>query len=233
MDIHERKDEEYVDIHIERRRFIWISVLVLIGLLTLVVLTVNKIRDLAERVVTPEEYRPTPEVYDIQGYPAASEKLFEEFLGRGDNRLRFALLEKFLQLHRVDKVVPPYELLRQGSDWLLVGEPPFAIPPMEQWGTMVDTLRVIQREIIPRIGPVVVLSGWRTPHYNGKAGGANASKHLHFCGVDLVPQHRFTRKQLLPVLRDIHKKSGKQWNMGLGIYSGIRFHVDTCGYRRW
>lgn len=233
MDIHESEDHEYVDIHIERRRVIWISVLVLVGLLALVVLTVDKVRELAERIVTPVEYSPIPDVYDIKGYLAASEKLFEEFLSRGDNRKRFTALERFLKLNHVDKVVPPYELLRQGSDWLLVGEPPFAIPPKKQWKTMVNTLKVIQREIIPRIGPVVVLSGWRTPHYNGKAGGANSSKHLHFCGVDMVPQHKFTRKQLLPILRKIHKESGKQWNMGLGIYSGIRFHVDTCGYRRW
>jgi hypothetical protein len=49
----------------------------------------------------------------------------------------------------------------------------------------------------------------------------------------MVPNRNYSRKELLPILRDIHRTAGKKWNMGLGIYSGVRFHVDTCGYRRW
>lgn len=233
MDIHESKDHEYVDIHIERRRVIWITVLVLVGIIALAILTADKIRELVERIVTPVEYRPIPDVYDIKGYPAASEKAFDKFLSHGDNREKFAKLENYLQLNEVDQVVPPYELLRQGSDWQEIGEQPFAIPPEENWETMVDTLRVVEQEIIPRIGPVLVLSGWRTSAYNAKAGGSNYSKHMHFCGLDMVPEKKFSRKQLVPVLRDIHKRVGRKWDMGLGIYKGIRFHVDTCGYRRW
>lgn len=233
MDVHESEDHEYVDIHIERRRIIWLSVLVLAGIIALVVLTADKLRELAERIVTPVEYRPIPDVYEIQGYAAASEKAFDKFLSEGNNRETYAKLENFLQRNQVDQVVPPFQLLRQGSDWQEIDEPPFAIPPQENWKTMVDTLRVVQEEIIPRIGPVHVLSGWRTDTYNGKAGGSKRSKHMHFCGLDMVPEKKFSRKQLVPILRDIHKKSGRKWNMGLGIYSGVRFHVDTCGYRRW
>lgn len=233
MDIKESEDHQYFDIHIERRRVIWIGILVLLGLLTLVILTVDKVRELAERIVTPVEYRPLPEVYDIKGYAAASEFAFEKFLRQGNNRENFAKLENFLQLNRVDQVVPMYEILRQGSDWQKIDEPPFAIPPEDNWQSMVNTLKVLQREVIPRIGPVTVLSGWRTASYNTKAGGAKSSKHLHFCGLDMVPQRKFKRRQLIPVLRDIHKSAGEEWDMGLGIYSGIRFHIDTCGYRRW
>ncbi|MFC6633622.1 D-Ala-D-Ala carboxypeptidase family metallohydrolase [Microbulbifer taiwanensis] len=236
MDIHESEDHEYVDIHIERRRVIWISALVLVGIIALVVLTMDKVRELAERIVTPVEFKPVPEipdVYDIKGYAAASEKAFDTFLSHGDNREIYAKLENFLQLNQVAEVVPSYELLRQGSDWQEIDEPPFAIPPEENWETMVDTLKVLQDEIIPRIGPVVVLSGWRTSGYNAKAGGSKRSKHMHFCGLDMVPKNKYTRKQLVPILRDIHKRVGREWNMGLGIYSGVRFHVDTCGYRRW
>lgn len=234
MDIHESEDHEYVDIHIERRRVLWIAAVVLVGLAVLVVLTVDKVRDLAERVVTPAEYRPDiPEVYDVRGYPAASERAFEEFLTEGDNRAKFDAMLRFLKINGVDEVIPPYELLRQGTDWQQIGEPPFALPPESYWETMVDTLRVLQEEIIPRIGPVTVLSAWRTPGYNAKAGGARTSKHMHFCGLDMVPDNDYTRRQLIPILRDIHQKVGKKWNLGLGIYSGVRFHVDTCGYRRW
>lgn len=233
MDIHESEDHKYVDIHIERRRIIWITALVLAGIIALLVLTVDKMRELAERIVTPVEYRPLPDFYQIKGYNAATEKAFNDFLSQGSNRENFAKLENFLQKSNVDKVVPPFTLLRQGSDWQEVDEPPFAIPPEKDWPSMVKTLRAVQQEIIPVIGPVHVLSGWRTNSYNQKAGGSKRSKHMHFCGLDMVPEKKFSRKQLLPILRDIHKRAGKKWNMGLGIYSGIRFHVDTCGYRRW
>jgi len=231
MDIRESEGRNSADTRIKRRRLLWIGALALVGIIALVALTTDKVRELAERIIT--EYKPVPDVYDIKGYAAASEKAFARFLREGNNRETYAELKNFLQSNQVDQVVPPFELLRQGSDWREVGEPPFAIPPKENWKAMVDTLRVVQQEIVPRIGPVHVLSGWRTYGYNGKAGGSRRSKHMHFCGLDMVPQKKFSRKQLVPILRDIHKRVGKQWNMGLGIYSGVRFHVDTCGYRRW
>ncbi|SDK61597.1 D-Ala-D-Ala carboxypeptidase family metallohydrolase [Microbulbifer yueqingensis] len=242
MDIKESADHEWIDIHIERRRVIWISVLVLAGVLLLAIFTVNMVQDLAERVVTPRAYVPEqrvpetariPDVSDIKGYAAASARAFERFLDEADRREIYTRLQHFLHINKVDGVLPSYQLLRQGSDWQEIGEPPFALPPEQNWESMVDTLRVIQEEIIPRIGPVTVLSGWRTSSYNAKAGGSKRSKHMHFCGVDLVPERDYSRKELVPILRDIHRDVGKKWDMGLGIYSGVRFHVDTCGYRRW
>ncbi|MFD1216966.1 MULTISPECIES: D-Ala-D-Ala carboxypeptidase family metallohydrolase [Microbulbifer] len=240
MDIKETPDHEFVDIHIERRRLLWIIGLLLVGCIALVVLTAEKVRELADRIVTPVEYIPpepvdpdVPLVSRIKGYNAATGAAFEKFLDEGDNRAYFDKLQHFLDINHVGDVVPSYELMRQGTDWQEIDEPPFAIPPEKDWESMVDTLKVLQDYIIPAIGPVVVLSGWRTAEYNAKAGGARSSKHMHFCGLDMVPEDDYTRKQLLPKLRRIHKKYGRQWNMGLGIYSGIRFHVDTCGYRRW
>ena len=242
MDIKESEDHQFIDIHIERRRVIWISLLVLASILVLVVLTVDKVGELAERIVTPREYAPVekipetleiPDIYDIKGYAAASPKAFEKFLDESNNRAAYTRLQHFLYINKVDGVVPSYQLLRQGSDWQKVGEPAFAIPPEKDWATMVDTLRVLRDQVIPRIGPVTVLSGWRTQKYNAKAGGSRRSKHMHFCGLDMVPERDYTRSQLVPMLRNIHSKSGKRWNMGLGIYSGVRFHIDTCGYRSW
>lgn len=243
MDIKESPDHKFVDIHIERRRVIWIVALVLICSLVLVVLTVEKVRELAERIVSPVEFIPEPEVlpidpdvpliYHIKGYAAATSVAFEKFLDEGDNRERFEKLERFLEINHVGDVVPPFELLRQGTDWQQIGEPPFAVPPEDTWEAMVDTLKVLKNYIIPEIGPVIVLSGWRTARYNAKAGGARTSKHMHFCGLDMIPEEEYTRKQLLPKLRKIHQRHGRKWKMGLGIYRGVRFHVDTCGFRRW
>ena len=242
MDIKETPDHEFVDIHIERRRLLWIFGLTLVGCIALVVFTVEKVRELADRIVSPVEYIPpkvepidpdVPLISRIKGYHAATGAAFENFLEEGDNRVHFDKLRHFLDINEVADVVPPFELMRQGTDWQKIDEPPFAIPPEENWETMVDTLKVLKDYVIPAVGPVVVLSGWRTSSYNAKAGGARTSKHMHFCGLDMIPEDEYTRRQLLPKLRRIHQKHGRQWNMGLGIYSGIRFHVDTCGYRRW
>ncbi|WP_226664369.1 D-Ala-D-Ala carboxypeptidase family metallohydrolase [Microbulbifer aggregans] len=243
MDIKETPDHEFFDIHIERRRLIWIVALTLVATIALVVLTVEKVAELAERIVSPVEHipepEPTPEPVDpdvplnIKGYAAASAAAFDKFLNEGDNRAHFDRLAHFLSINEVGDVIPPFQLMRQGSDWKKIDEPPFAIPPEENWETMVDTLKTLKEFVIPEVGPVVILSGWRTSSYNAKAGGARTSKHMHFCGLDMVPEDEYTRKQLLPKLRRIHKNHGRKWNMGLGIYSGIRFHVDTCGYRRW
>ncbi|MCK7597852.1 D-Ala-D-Ala carboxypeptidase family metallohydrolase [Microbulbifer sp. CAU 1566] len=243
MDIKETPDHEFIDIHIERRRVIWIVALVLISLLALVVLTVEKTRELAERVVSPVEFIPEPPplpkapdlplIFKIKGYSAASSSAFDKFLDSGNNREQFDELKQFLEVNNVGDVVPIFELMRQGTDWQEIGEQPFAIPPRKDWKTMVATLRVIRDHIIPELGQVTVLSGWRTPGYNAKAGGARSSKHLHFCGVDLIPEADFTRGELLPKLRKIHQRYGRKRNIGLGIYSGVRFHIDTCGFRRW
>ncbi|WHI51472.1 D-Ala-D-Ala carboxypeptidase family metallohydrolase [Microbulbifer sp. MLAF003] len=233
MDI---QDNKATETNSPRRRLLLLAAILIAAIITVLLFTSEKTRELGERLISPIDLLPLPEIpdiYDIQGYPAASERLFSRFLKQEDNNILFSKLKNFLRINQVDQVVPPFELLRQGSDWQDLDEPPFAIPPVGNWGTMVYTLRAVQREIVPIIGPVTVVSGWRTTSYNSKAGGSRGSKHLHFCGLDIVPQKKFSREQLVPVLKNIHKYNGQQWNMGLGIYKGIRFHVDTCGYRRW
>lgn len=236
MDIQDNRECELESPQTQRRRLLLFGAILLAAILVILLFTSEKTRELGERLISPIDLLPLPEipdVYDIQGYPAASERVFSRFLKQKGNHALYSKLKDFLRINRVDQVVPPFELLRQGSDWQDLDEPPFAIPPVENWGAMVYTLRAVQREIVPIIGPVTVVSGWRTTSYNSKAGGSRGSKHLHFCGLDIVPQKKFSREQLVPVLKNIHKHNGRQWNMGLGIYKGIRFHVDTCGYRRW
>ncbi|MDP5209692.1 D-Ala-D-Ala carboxypeptidase family metallohydrolase [Microbulbifer sp. 2205BS26-8] len=236
MNFQENKDRNPINRQSRRRRIILTGAILIVVTIILLFATFDRMRELGDRVINPIDLLPLleiPNVYDIQGYPAASERAFTRFLKQDNNRHLFSRLKVFLQANQVHKVVSPFELLRQGSDWRDLNEPPFAIPPEEYWKTVVDTLKVIRQEIVPRIGPVTVLSGWRTASYNRKAGGSKGSKHLLFCGLDVVPQKNFSREQLVPVLRDIHRRNGRPWKMGLGIYKSIRFHVDTCGYRRW
>ncbi|WOX04174.1 D-Ala-D-Ala carboxypeptidase family metallohydrolase [Microbulbifer pacificus] len=170
---------------------------------------------------------------ELKGYRVATAASLKDFLRTGANRREFDQFVLFLEEAGVADTIEPENLLRQGSDWLDIKEPPFAIPPRQQWPNIVATLKLIRDEVIPSIGPVDIVSAFRTETYNHKAGGSQKSKHRTFCGVDLVPRSNIGRTELVEELHNLHARLGPASNMGLGIYSGVRFHVDTCGYRRW
>lgn len=140
-----------------------------------------------------------------------------------------ALLER----EGVEDVVPPWHLWRQGTDWRGVGEPPFAAPPVEQWAGIVPTLRILRDEVVPRVGKIEVVSGFRTEIYNQEAGGAPGSRHRWFEAVDVVPRRWWSRPALHVVLLGWWVDRGEALNLGLGLYSGTRFHVDAWKYRKW
>jgi len=77
--------------------------------------------------------------------------------------------------------------------------------------------------------PVTIHSGYRTPSYNKKVGGAKNSQHLKGTAAD------FTVEGIAPlqVWRDIHE--GKIFGEhlgGLGRYTTFT-HLDTGSRRRW
>jgi len=170
---------------------------------------------------------------ELKGFRVATQQSFDRFLRRGDNRARVTRLASYLQERGVDDVTALQNLLRQGTDWLDIGEPPFAIPPGDRWRNMIDTLAILRDEVVPAVGPVDVLSAYRTDNYNRKSGGADTSRHRDFCGLDLIPQSNISRKELVEELRSLYARLGPESNLGLGIYDGLRFHIDTCGYRTW
>lgn len=171
--------------------------------------------------------------FELQGFRVASESTFNQFLRQRDHRARYRELGGYLQQAGVGDVTEVVNLLRQGSDWLDINEPAFAIPPRESWDNIVATLILVRDELEPAIGPVDILSAYRTDNYNRKAGGAQGSKHRNFCGLDVVPRSNIGRKELAEELRTLHARLGPESKLGLGLYSDVRFHVDTCGYRRW
>lgn len=170
---------------------------------------------------------------ELQGYRVATTEHFNSFLRRDDNRERAARLFDYLEAEGVGDALDAENLLRQGTDWLDIGEPAFAIPPRELWRNMVATLALVRDELTPSVGPVDVLSAYRTANYNRKTGGRASSRHRDFCGLDLVPKSNISRKELVEELRSLHARLGPDSNMGLGIYDDVRFHIDTCGYRSW
>lgn len=171
--------------------------------------------------------------YELKGYRVADQRSLDAFLRREDNRAQLVGLTDFLRRAGVGDVIPAANLLRQGPDWLDIEEPPFALSPPDQWRNMVATLKLVRDRVQPAVGPVAIISAYRSDSYNRKAGGANGRAHRAFCALDLVPQSNISRKELVEELRSLHARLGPESNFGLGVYSDVRFHVDTCGYRSW
>ena len=165
----------------------------------------------------------------LKGYPAR----FKAYVLLNELYSEVRDFEQLLRENHVAGVVPIDQLWLQGTEWQSRQHTAYAIPPREHWPAMVRTLRFVKHEVLPLIGPVEVQSGFRTVAYNLAAGGASRSKHMEFSALDLRPVHKFPRALLHQRLKRLWKLRGKQWDLGLGLYSGVRFHVDTSGYRSW
>ena len=166
-------------------------------------------------------------------YDTPTHDQFEVFIAEPGQRESFDAFVDFLVKHGVSDVVEPWHLWRQGTDWRSVGEPPFATPPRDQWPGIVPTLQVVRDEVVPLTGPVEVVSGFRTEVFNQKAGGAKGSRHKWFEAVDVIPLTHWRRGALHGVLVPWWEQRGKPKKVGLGLYDGVRFHVDTWKFRTW
>ena len=141
--------------------------------------------------------------------------------------------EGWLAQQGLSDVVPMEGLTRSATDWRKCKGQAYAVPPRDYWPAIAPTLRLLEDEIKPLVGPLRVDSGWRSPKINECVGGAKASKHMSYQALDLTPLSDITRDELIVRLCTFHREYGAQYNMGLGIYSGTRFHIDTGGFRRW
>lgn len=144
-----------------------------------------------------------------------------------------AQYDRWLVGQGLSAVVPMEGLTRSATDWRRCKGQPYAVPPREYWPAIAPTLRLLETEIKPLVGPVRVDSGWRSPKINACVGGAKGSKHMTYQALDLSPLSPITREELIVRLCAFHRDHGAHYNMGLGIYNGTRFHIDTGGFRRW
>lgn len=142
-------------------------------------------------------------------------------------------LNDYLATYRVAGVVPTWQLLRTASDWLKCGEQAFEVPPPDYWPNLVQTLRFIHEQVVPAVGPIEVVSGFRNTTLNQCAGGAQESAHRYYQAVDLVPLRPTTREVLIRDLCNAHARRGGSYGVGLGFYVGVRFHIDSRKYRSW
>jgi hypothetical protein len=139
----------------------------------------------------------------------------------------------YLVSAQVGGVVPTWQLLRTATSWQSCGAQPFEIPPTDQWPHIIDTLRYIRDYVIPALGPVEPVSGYRNPALNACAGGAPESAHKLYSAIDLVPLRPVTREVMMRTLCGDHSAHGADYHAGLGFYAFMRFHIDSTKYRRW
>ncbi|MGI8704972.1 MAG: hypothetical protein ACR2JJ_04135 [Sphingomicrobium sp.] len=147
--------------------------------------------------------------------------------------LRVRAFNAYLTVHGVGGVVPTWQLLRTASDWRKCGGQPFEVPPTEHWPNIVHALRYVGAFIEPVIGDVEPVSAYRNAPLNACAAGAATSTHLTGGGIDMVPLRPLTRESLMVTLCRIQLDSGRWNGIGLGLYKGVRFHIDSRKFREW
>jgi hypothetical protein len=141
--------------------------------------------------------------------------------------------EAWQQAAGVRNVLPTWQLVRTASMWRECGGEPFEVPPFTLWPGMVKTLKFIRDHVVPAVGPVEAVSGYRNPALNQCAHGAPGSAHRAFFAIDLVPLRPTTRRQLFDEICPAHARYGPAATAGLGFYTYTRFHIDTRSFRRW
>lgn len=157
----------------------------------------------------------------------------QHWLSVPDHATELTAFDTWLFTQGVGGIVPTTDLWRQGTDWRALAQPPFAVPPRDLWPGIVPTLVVLRDEVIPLVGPVEVVSGFRTFRYNQLAGGAPGSRHRWFEALDVLPRAPWPRRVLHHRLVGWWRTDGPGAQVGLGLYEHTRFHVDTWRHRTW
>ncbi|KAF0186783.1 MAG: hypothetical protein FD163_58 [Hyphomonadaceae bacterium] len=141
--------------------------------------------------------------------------------------------ERFLAHNGVGNVLPTYQILRTASMAGVCNESAFYVPPQKFWPNIVTTLKFIRSHVIPQIGEIEAVSGYRNPILNVCARGAKGSAHAKYFALDLVPTSNIGRKELIARICKAHREYGPEFGIGLGFYNGTRFHIDSRSFRRW
>ncbi len=139
----------------------------------------------------------------------------------------------FLAERRVAGLLPVWQLVRTSSSWRECSAERFEVPPVDLWANIVNTLAFVKHEVQPAIGEVEALSTFRNAHLNDCSQGKPRSAHRMFFAMDLVPASDIDRGEMIARLCAAHAERGPEYRVGLGFYSGSRFHIDTSGFRKW
>ena len=148
-------------------------------------------------------------------------------------RAQVMAFRQYLDNDGVGEVLPTWQLVRTASMWRECNGPRFEVAPFTEWQHISRTLKFVRAHVEPVIGPVEAVSGFRNAELNQCSGGAKESAHRRFYALDLVPLRDIGRAGMIRSLCAIHGFRGAGYDIGLGFYSGRRFHVDSKGFRKW
>ena len=151
-----------------------------------------------------------------------------------ENRTAVKAFRAHLESQGVAEIVPTWQLIRTSSSWRQCAAGRFEVAPADKWNNIVDTLAFVRDEVRPAIGDVEALSVYRNEGLNACSNGAPKSAHRMFFALDLTPVAAdVTRDKMISGICSAHARKGQTYNAGLGFYSGVRFHVDSNGFRKW
>ena len=182
----------------------------------------------------PEDAHVHP-TFTESGESSASYEDFQRWVALPANASRVAAFEAALKAEGLYGVVPTYQLLRTALDWKKCRAEPFELPEESMWPGALASLRTLRDDIIPVVGDVEIVSGYRDAALNSCAGGASRSVHRQFGAFDGYALAEVSREQMIADLCDWHGVRGGPLSAGLGIYRGKKFHIDggLRGNRRW
>ena len=147
---------------------------------------------------------------------------------------RLTEFQNYLDTQGVGSVVPLWQLTRTSSSWHECGAEPFEAPPADKWQHIVETLKFVRDDVIPRVGQVEALSAFRNDRLNACSNGAEHSAHREFFAIDLTPVNAaIDRTAMIRSVCAAHARDGRAYDAGLGFYTGRRFHVDSSSFRKW
>ena len=167
--------------------------------------------------------------------PGQSQADYHAWLARSPaNREAVRAFRDYLDRQGLAEVIPVWQLIRTSSSWRECAADRFEVAPQDKWSNIVTTLRFVRDEVEPAVGKVEALSVYRNEGLNRCSNGAPASAHRLFFAVDLTPvSPAVTRAAMIGRVCAAHRSHGSAYNTGLGFYSGLRFHVDSHGFRKW
>ncbi|HEX8580472.1 MAG TPA: D-Ala-D-Ala carboxypeptidase family metallohydrolase [Allosphingosinicella sp.] len=150
------------------------------------------------------------------------------------NREAVRGFRSYLAAHGLEDVIPVWQLIRTSSSWRECGADRFEVAPRDKWDNITTTLKFVRDEVEPAVGKVEALSVYRNETLNRCSNGAPASAHRLFFALDLKPvSEAVSRPGMISRVCAAHRRSGSAYDAGLGFYSGMRFHVDSHGFRKW
>jgi hypothetical protein len=173
----------------------------------------------------------------LAGAPAYAARGHDDFIswvhGAPGRAQQVQAFELYLKRAGVGGVLPLSQILLNASSWRACGVAPYSLAAAALWPNVVPTLRFIRARIVPALGPVAAVSGYRDPDLNKCSGGAPKSAHALYYALDLTPLRFKDRDKMIALVCKLHARFGPAAHAGLGFYQGMRFHIDTNGFRRW